>query len=126
MQRRDFLTGLLGGLSGMLMPVQAKPQRQAIILQETSLAGFQYHEGEALWPELREGLPSRLAREADNRYDLHAVAVYLESAKLGYMPRQTNYTIAQMQDRGQGVNVEIARLRVSQNPWGRMTLRVTV
>lgn len=126
MQRRDFLTGLLGGLSGMLMPVQAKPQRQAIILQETSLAGFQYHEGEALWPELREGLPLRLAREADNRYDLHAVAVYLESAKLGYMPRQTNYTIAQMQDRGQGVNVEIARLRVSQNPWGRMTLRVTV
>jgi hypothetical protein len=37
-----------------------------ILVQSSPLAGFKYHAGEDLWPELREGDRLDLVREPDN------------------------------------------------------------
>lgn len=55
--------------------VRALAARRTILLQTSPVAGFQYHEGEALRPLLRAGQALDLVREPANTYDPKAVRV---------------------------------------------------
>ncbi|MBS0330407.1 MAG: HIRAN protein, partial [Proteobacteria bacterium] len=46
-----------------------------ILLQDSPLAGFQYHAGRALWSQMRVGDALALVREPDNSHDARAVRV---------------------------------------------------
>lgn len=140
MVRRSFLKllitlpGLLPALGwARLRPVNAAgpllkyPTREcALILrvQESPIAGFQYYEGERLWPRLRPDDPLTLIREPDNPHDNHAVAVYWSRHKLGYLPRRENHAAMQMLDRGLPLQGRILELRNTERPWGRVKVAV--
>ncbi len=94
------------------------------ILQLSPVAGFQYHHGETLWPQLAVGQPLQLVREADNRYDSRAVRVEWQGYKLGYIPRLDNSAVSQLLDRGERLEAVIARLAESGNPWERVGVEV--
>jgi hypothetical protein len=53
-----------------------------------------------------------------------AVAVYRGDAKLGYVPRAENNSIALMLDRGEHLGARIHTLRESAEPWER--IRITI
>lgn len=58
MNRRRFFTALAALAAAPLAlarPAPAPIQPRRIRLQESPLAGFQYHQGDRLWPRLREG-----------------------------------------------------------------------
>jgi hypothetical protein len=56
MERRRFLTNVLGGLVALpAAKALASAPRRAVLIQESPVAGFQYHEGERCWGALREG-----------------------------------------------------------------------
>lgn len=97
-----------------------------ILVQSSPLAGFQYHAGEALWQEMREGDRLSLVREADNSHDGNAVRVEWRGQKLGYLPRAENRAVAAAMDRGEAVDARIAKLRQHRNPWQRMLIEVFV
>ena len=100
--------------------------RQPTPLQQSPVAGFQHHRGEAIWPFLREGEKLNLVRESVNQHDPNAVAVYFRNDKLGYIPRRENATVAQLLDRGQSLEVEIIRLLDEDNPWRRVRFQVSL
>lgn len=85
MKRREFLAALV-----TIAPVPAIaafgriPCRRAVLIQQSKLAGFQYHEGERLWPRLQVGDRLNLIREPENKYDKRAVRVEWHGRKLGY------------------------------------------
>ena len=96
MQRRHFI-GLIGSLlPGAAIGARGEPETAAIPIQESPIAGFQYHQGEALWAQLAIGQQLTLSREPDNRYDRRAVRVDWRGHKLGYLPRAENVAVAQM------------------------------
>ncbi|MBI5901455.1 MAG: HIRAN domain-containing protein [Rhodocyclales bacterium] len=97
-----------------------------ILVQSSPLAGFKYHAGEDLWPELREGDRLDLVREPDNDYDANAVRVEWRGNKLGYLPRAENRAVAAAMDNGDKVDARIAKLRQHRNPWQRMLIEVFV
>lgn len=97
-----------------------------ILLQESPLAGFQFHEGKLIWGELRVGDPLQLVREADNPHDGKAVRVEWQGNFLGYVPRADNEAVARLLDRGTRLEARIARLRESRNPWQRVLFEVYV
>ena len=126
--RRGFMQLLgLAPLAATSRPsrVSRRP-RKSLLIQESPLAGFQFHEGERLWGQLREGQGVDLVREPDNPYDERAVRVDWEGHKLGYLPRDENHAVAQMLDRRQGVRAEIRGLRESRDPWERVGLTVSL
>lgn len=128
MQRRAFIQALFGlalypGVGRAAPKPRAEPVR--ILIQESPLAGLQYHRGEAVWPALSCGDPLRLVREPDNRHDARAVAVYWREAKLGYVPRTENTVVAQLLDRGQALEARIIALRQDVDPWRRLRFTVT-
>ena len=69
-------------------------------LSHFNIAGFTYWEGCIAFQELKIGSRLRLVREADNKFDPYAVAIYYENTKLGFIPRGENQLVAQFMDLG--------------------------
>jgi len=73
MQRRSFLQTLLAmsGMAGIAPYTRALTvaTSQRILIQTSPVAGFQYHEGENIWPQLALGDELQLIREPYNHYD---------------------------------------------------------
>ena len=70
------------------------------------LAGRKYHDADEVWDKLQVGTSLRLYREMDNRYDPEAVAVMYydveqeEEFLIGYIPRESNETLAVLLEMG--------------------------
>lgn len=125
MSRRIFLRSLLGAAVSLpLARVAGAARPKTIVIQQSPLAGFQYHDGERLWRELREGDALTLAREPANPYDPMAVRVDWRGQKLGYVPRIENTAVAQMLDRGERLTARVMALCESRDPWERVRFAV--
>jgi hypothetical protein len=125
MSRRTFLRSLLGVSALLPLTRTARAARATpFLIQQSPLAGFQYHAGESLWGQLREGDALQLVRESANPYDPRAVRVDWRGQKLGYVPRMENAAVAQMLDRGERLTARVERLQLSTNPWERVRLAV--
>ena len=122
MNRRRFFISLAALAAVPLAAARptAPAATRRILLQESPLAGFQYHEGERLWPHLREGQPLTLSREPDNPRDSRAVRIDWQGHKLGYLPQVENTAVSQLLDRGERIGARIARLGETPDPWGRI------
>lgn len=95
-----------------------------ILLQSSPLAGFRYHEGKAVWDELKVGDALELVREPGNSYDPKAVRVDWHGHVLGYVPRAENAAVARLMDRGEPVEARIVKLRKSRNPRERILFEI--
>ena len=96
----------------------------SVLIQESPIAGFQFHEGDVILPSLAVGEKLALVREAANTHDPDATAVYFRTNKLGYVPRAENSVIARLLDRGESVEAKITSLRVEEDPWQRVCFSV--
>ena len=65
-----------------------------------NIAGFTYYEGPVVFDQLKIGTQLSLKQEEDNRYDAHAVALYLGDNKLGFVPRTENNAISKLLECG--------------------------
>ena len=75
MKRRNFLGNLaiafatpLAAKAGGMVAVGGRggvAGQRELLIQRNPVAGFQYHDGEVVWPRLAEGDPLRLQREPD-------------------------------------------------------------
>lgn len=109
----------------LLPAVQAETQAH-ILLQDSPLAGFQYHAGKKLWDEMKVGDVLVLVREPDNPYDARAIRVDWHGHKLGYVPRRENADIARLMDNGAKLEARISRLIESRDPWQRVRFEILV
>ncbi len=120
MKRKDFLKNILLGSTGVLVtsPLTSgsEPARQKIRLAVTFIAGFQHYDGPDAQSLLETGMPLQLNREPHNQHDKNAVEVWTGDAKLGYIPRSDNKTIARIMDKGVGVEALVLELEPSAFP----------
>ncbi len=97
-----------------------------ILLQDSPLAGFQYHAGKAVWSQLRVGDALTLVREPDNAHDARAVRVEWQGRKIGYVPRRENADVARLMDAGQRLTARITRLADVRDPWSRVRFKILI
>ncbi len=129
MKRRGFLQTILGLAAGTsALPVNSNTRTQQnnrpLKLLETSIAGFQYYEGERLFNHIKIGDTVQLRRAPENKYDKRAVEVYWKGNMLGHIPGNGNMGISQMMDRDECLSSRITRLSRSDNPWLRIEIEV--
>lgn len=124
MDRRAFFSRLLVSLGLVAAAPAVAAVNRTVLIQESPLAGFQFHDGEYVWSSLKVGKRLKLVREPDNEHDTDAVAVYFGKSQLGYVPRAGNNAIAQMLDRGEKLEASITKLTVTDDPWGRVQFSV--
>lgn len=130
MFRRQFIKGIGAAFAGLTVTSTAQSkmhfsdQTRPKLLQISPIAGFQYHQGEAIWVQLSQGAALQLTREPENKYDTRAVRVDFNGQKLGYIPKIDNAAVSQLLDRGELVQAYIAELTMSENPWERVEIEV--
>ena len=126
MKRRTFFRRLLGSLGATVASSHIGAEDRSVIIQESPIAGFQFHRGDAIWPSLAVGEKLALIRESSNTNDPNAVAVYFHDQQLGYVPRGENGAIAQMLDRGENLEARISTLLLEEDPWERIRITITL
>ena len=95
-------------------------------------AGRKYHEADLVWDKLRVGMPLRLEREPDNRYDPEAVQVIFhndgEDFLLGYIPRCDNQCLAPFFNMGHDdlFDCRISRISPEKHPEEQIQLTVRI
>ncbi len=126
MKRRTFFRRLFGSLGVTVASPQIGAEDRSVLIQESPIAGFQFHRGDAIWSSLDVGEELNLVRESSNAHDSDAVAVYFREEKLGYVPRGDNRAIAQMLDRGENLEARISKLLVEEDPWERIRITISL
>ena len=126
MQRRTFFRRLFGSLGAAVASKSVGAADRSVLIQESPIAGFQFHRGDAIWPSLIVGQELNLVRESSNTHDPDAVAIYFQEEQLGYVPRGDNRAIAQMLDRGESLEARISKLLVEGDPWERVRITITL
>jgi hypothetical protein len=97
-----------------------------MLLQDSPLAGFQFHEGKALWSQMRVGDALTLVREPDNVHDAKAIRVQWQGHTIGYVPRRENADVARVMDGGQMLAARISRLAEVRDPWSRVRFEILI
>ena len=126
MKRRTFFRRLFGSLGATVASPPIGAEDRSVLIQESPIAGFQFHRGDAIWLALEVGEELALVRESSNTHDPDAVAVYFHEEKLGYVPRAENGAIAQMLDRGESLEARISKLLIEEDPWERIRISISL
>ena len=123
-KRRTFFRRLFGSLGATVASPPIGAEDRSVLIQESPIAGFQFHRGDSIWPSLDVGEELKLVRESSNTHDPDAVAVYFHDQQLGYVPRGENGAIAQMLDRGENLEARISKLLTEGDPWERIRFTI--
>ncbi|GAB4059697.1 HIRAN domain-containing protein [Uliginosibacterium sediminicola] len=107
----------------LALPTEAATR---VRVQSVTVAGLAYHQGAAVWSQLKIGDALSLVHEADNAHDAWAVRVDWQGRTLGYLPREQSAPIAAALDHGRRLTARIAQLREHPNPRERILIEVFV
>jgi len=92
-------------------------QQQREYLAHFNIAGFTYWDGALAFQKLKPGVPLTMILEEDNKYDPKAVALYHDSVKLGYVPRDSNTVIYKLLKMGiDNLMTVVQRVDGSEHP----------
>src|SRR4051794_12815724 len=91
--------------------LRMKERAPFIPLMECPIAGFQFHGGDACWPRIKPRDPLVLRRGPGNRHDPRAISIEWNDVMLGYVPREANFALSQVMDRGSTVEARVKALR---------------
>ncbi|MBI5936676.1 MAG: HIRAN domain-containing protein [Betaproteobacteria bacterium] len=125
MLRRDFIRSLTSLLGLAAIPNLARAgQTKYRLIQQCPVAGFQYHQGDALWGLLNVGDSLELIRKPENPFDANAIRIAYNGHKLGYIPRNQNQATARMLDEGRQLYARVGNKTRHPNPWQRIGVEV--
>lgn len=121
---RSLYLALIIWLALAGLPATAADVSANLLLQDSPLAGFQFHAGKKLWSRMRVGDALVLVREPENVHDPLAIRVEWQGQHIGYVPRRENRDVARLLDRGAKLFARISRLAESRDPWARVRFEI--
>lgn len=95
-----------------------------ILIQESPLAGSQFHDLATQWDLIANGAELTLVREPENRHDSHAIRVEWRGYLLGYVPRRENRLVSAAMDAGDRLVAKVVAIQPHRNPWLRVRFAV--
>jgi HIRAN domain len=125
MEQKDGLikvsTGLLSALSKGLISIDVMPRE--ILVLECLVAGTSFRKLETIEPELKSEVKLTCKREAKNEYDQHAISLWFNENKIGFIPRDRNEVIARLMDAGKSFFATIQAKEWEGN-WLRLDIKI--
>ena len=125
MNRLEFLKNLItvSGLS--VLPKTNLSQNKKVYLHHFYVRGFQYYEGENLFPKMKLGESLDLVREPDNKFDESAIAVYFQKQKIGFIPAESNETLSKLIDiNALDLYADITEMNQENKVWTKLEIGI--
>ena len=113
--------GLIAALAsgGISIDVFAKE----IVVLECLVAGTSFRKLDKVDNELDKKVKLTMKREADNKFDNFAIALWFQQTKVGYVPREKNEVIARLMDAGKEFYATIQAKEYEGN-WLKLEIQV--
>ena len=113
--------GLIAALAsgGISLDVFAKE----IVVLECLVAGTSFRKLDKVDNELDKKVKLTMKREADNKFDNFAIALWFQQTKVGYVPREKNEVIARLMDAGKEFYATIQAKEYEGN-WLKLEIQV--
>ena len=113
--------GLIAALAsgGISIDVFAKE----IVVLECLVAGTSFRKLDKVDNELDKKVKLTMKREADNKFDGFAIALWFNQTKVGYVPREKNEVIARLMDAGKEFYATIQAKEYEGN-WLKLEIQV--
>lgn len=113
--------GLIAALAsgGISIDVFAKE----IVVLECLVAGTSFRKLDKVDNELDKKVKLTMKREADNKFDNFAIALWFNQTKVGYVPREKNEVIARLMDAGKEFYATIQAKEYEGN-WLKLEIQV--
>ena len=89
------------------------------------IAGFSYYDGAEVFTQLEIGSKITLKLELDNHYDENAVALYFKDYKLGYVPKESNRSIAKLSKAGYDIFIGVVQ-QIDSSEYPDQQIRVGI
>lgn len=125
MNRLTFIKNLITVSSLSALPNIASSQSSKVYLHNFYVRGFQYYEGEKLFPKMNLGDSLDLVREPNNKYDESAIAVFFQSQKIGFIPAETNETLSKLIDlNALKLYADITELNEKNPTWDKLQIGI--
>ncbi len=92
-----------------------------------AVSGFTYYDGYEVFAKLKIGAELQMKAEPDNRYDPHAVSLWLGDKQLGYIPRGQNKEISRLLVMGYDIfEAFVNRLSPDEHPENQVGVVVKI
>jgi hypothetical protein len=111
-------------MSEMPVPYRVNPAPLAVVVLRCPVAGVRHHGAAAIFHRLRPGDSLVLGREPWNPHDHRAITLAWRDVMLGYVPREANYALAQMMDRGVVLEARILATKPEGESWEQVTVEI--
>lgn len=128
MKRSEFLKQIVGIGAAAALPMSLAIDYQKIYLLQCFVRGFQYYEGPKLLQLMNaSNKVIRLKREAQNKYDKYAIALYFQNHKIGFIPRESNKIISRLMDaQVMEFHAEITHVEDQAATWENVRLAIYI
>lgn len=129
MTRIEFIKTILGGVFGLpgnLAWLSRAPNPKTWTLNRCWIAGFAYHDGPELIEQLQPGTRLEVRDEFKNPFDRNAVALFLGSKHVGYVPRAENRHLARLIRQGARLESRILAVHSDRDAWNKVRVEITL
>ncbi len=94
------------------------------LLNQFSVAGFQFYEGDSLLPQMKTGDSLNLINDYENEHDYYAVRIEYKNKMIGHVPRSDNKHLFRMLKQDLNLHCEIIELNPEEDPWQMCKVKV--
>lgn len=112
-------------MMGSELPNSLQPFTREIFLLDIVVAGTSYCKRiDTVYPKLEKGLVLRMLRHPKNKYDKHAIGIYFEKIRIGWVPRELNLIISRLMDAGKAFFCRIEKVTLVDDYWVKIDAKI--
>lgn len=112
-------------MMGSELPNSLQPFTREIFLLDIVVAGTSYCKRiDTVYPKLEKGLVLRMLRHPKNKYDEHAIGIYFEKIRIGWVPRELNLIISRLMDAGKAFFCRIEKVTIVDDYWVKIDAKI--
>ena len=112
-------------MMGSELPNSLQPFTREIFLLDIVVAGTSYCKRiDQVYPKLEKGLVLRMLRHPQNKYDEHAIGIYFEKIRIGWVPRELNLIISRLMDAGKAFFCRIEDVTLVDEYWVKIDAKI--
>ena len=112
-------------MMGSELPNSLQPFTREIFLLDIVVAGTSYCKRiDSVYPKLEKGLVLRMLRHPKNKYDEHAIGIYFEKIRIGWVPRELNLIISRLMDAGKAFFCRIEKVTLVDDYWVKIDTKI--
>jgi len=110
-------------MSGCNWSIQ--PFSREIFLLDIVVAGTSYCKKiDEVYPKLEKGLVLRMQRHPKNKHDEHAIGIYFERIRIGWVPRELNLIISRLMDAGKAFFCRVEGVEFVNDIWVKIDAKI--